>query len=104
MRREVYTSLTSWKNKKNRKPLILKGARQVGKTYILKQFGREEFDRAHYINFEENEDVFSIFDKNLNSKRILQELSFFLNSSINPEQDLLILDEIQACPRALTSL
>ncbi len=104
MKREIYTKLTNWKNKKNRKPLILKGARQVGKTYILKQFGRKEFVCAHYINFEENEDLFSIFDKNLNSTRILQELSFFLNSSINPKQDLLILDEIQACPRALTSL
>lgn len=80
------------------------GARQVGKTYILRQFGKESFPSAHYINFEEDENLFTIFQKNLNPKRILQELSFYLNSSINPEKDLLIFDEIQACPRALTSL
>jgi predicted AAA+ superfamily ATPase len=104
LKRTVYNHLTGWKNRTNRKPLILKGARQVGKTYILKQFGREAFPRAHYVNFEEDESLCSIFNNNLNPKRILQELSFYVESAINPEKDLLIFDEIQACPRALTSL
>ncbi len=104
MKRTIYNHLTGWKNRTNRKPLILKGARQVGKTYILKKFGREAFPRAHYVNFEEDESLCSIFNDNLNPKRILQELSFYVESSINPEKDLLIFDEIQACPRALTIL
>ena len=80
------------------------GARQVGKTYILKQFGEESFPSAHYVNFEEDESLHTVFQQNLNPERILQELSFHFDSSINPEKDLLIFDEIQACPKALTSL
>lgn len=84
--------------------MILIGARQVGKTYILRKFGKDSFPRTHYINFEEDDNLSVIFQNNLNPKRIVQELSFYLNSSINPEKDLMIFDEIQACPRALTSL
>ena len=80
------------------------GARQVGKTYILKQFGEESFPAAHYVNFEEDESLHTVFQQNLNPERILQELSFHFDSSINSEKDLLIFDEIQACPKALTSL
>ena len=104
MRREIKTRLVHWQDRRNRKPLILKGARQVGKTYSLKEFGRESFSRMHYVNFEESDELLHVFEKNLDPERIIQELSFFLDSSINPEKDLLILDEIQACPRALTSL
>jgi len=82
----------------------LKGARQVGKTYILKQFAGELFPNYHYVNFEADETLSKIFDRDLNPKRILQELSFYVNSSINTDHDLMIFDEIQACPKALTSL
>ena len=104
MKRDIIVKLHQWNNKEVRKPLILKGTRQVGKTYILKQFGQEAYSRYHYINFEEDESLSKIFEKNLKPKRILQDLNFYLDTSINTDQDLLIFDEIQACPRALTSL
>jgi len=104
MKRSIYAHLKQWKKNKRRKPLILKGARQVGKTYILKKFGRENFENLHYINFEEDESLSRIFEKNLKVNRIIQELQFYLDKAINIEQDILIMDEIQACPKALTSL
>lgn len=104
MNRTIYSCLKQWKNKKDRKPLILKGARQVGKTYILKQFGIENFEKYHYVNFEEDDSLSKLFEKNLKVDRIIQELTFYLENTINIDEDLLIMDEIQACPRALTSL
>ncbi len=104
MERKIYQELLEWKKSNNRKPLILKGARQVGKTYILKRFGSENFKKCHYVNFEEDEALSQLFYKNLKVKRILQELTFYLESPIDTEQDILVMDEIQACPRALTSL
>jgi len=104
MKRDIILKLHQWKNREVRKPLILKGTRQVGKTYILKQFGQEAYSKYHYINFEEDESLNRIFEKDLKPKRILQDLNFYLDTSINSDQDLLIFDEIQACPRALTSL
>lgn len=104
MKRKITRQLEAWKNKKNRKPLILQGARQVGKTYSLKEFGENYFPTYHYINFEEDEQARRIFEENLNPQRIIEELNFYLNSSIDIEHDLLIFDEIQYCPRALTSL
>lgn len=104
MKRHIYTQLIHWKNKKDRKPLILKGARQVGKTYLLKQFGKEAFPKCHYINFEEDDALSNIFEKDLKVDRIVQELSFYLDHPMDRATDLLIMDEIQACPRALTAL
>ncbi len=104
MKRHITEQLIEWKSKKDRKPLILKGARQVGKTYSLKDFGREHFPVCHYINFEEDEQAKRIFEPDLKPGRIIDELSFYLDTSINIENDLLIFDEIQHCPRALTSL
>ena len=104
VKRHVFSKLKQWKSKAGRKPLVLKGARQVGKTYVLKRFGQEAFHKFHYVNFEEDETLHKIFEENLKPKRILQELSFILDTSVNQENDLLIFDEIQACPRALTSL
>jgi len=104
LKRDIFGKLKQWKDKKSRKPLILKGARQVGKTYILKRFAGELFPNYHYVNFEADETLSKIFDRDLNPKRILQELSFYVNSSINTDHDLMIFDEIQACPKALTSL
>ena len=104
MKRNIFTQLENWKNQKSRKPLILRGARQVGKTYILKKFGQSSFPVFHYINFENDELLKSIFSKNLNPHRILDELCLHLNTSINAKTDLVIFDEIQQNPRALTAL
>jgi predicted AAA+ superfamily ATPase len=104
MNRQIYKRLVAWNRKKNKKPLILKGARQVGKTFILKEFGRKLFQKVHYLNFEEDPLLNTIFQKDLKPKRIIQEISFHLDSPIHTGQDILILDEIQYCPQALTSL
>lgn len=104
MKRNIEHKLTQWKNSQNKKPLILKGARQVGKTYSLLEFAKKNYSSVHYINFEKYEKVNHIFSKDLNPKRILNELNFYLNTSIQIEKDILILDEIQQASRALTSL
>jgi len=104
MRRNVTESLNKWKSYANRKPLILRGARQVGKTYILKEFGESAFPRCHYVNFETDERPGRIFEQDLKPHRILDELQFYLDRVIDYRQDLVIFDEIQRCPRALTSL
>ena len=104
MERTVYDNLLKWKADPGRKPLIIKGPRQVGKTYILKQFGRQAFPAFHYINFEEDETLSRVFESDLNPGRIIQELSFYVDAPVHPDRDLIIFDEIQACPRALTSL
>lgn len=96
--------LVTWKGEKERKPLLLLGVRQVGKTYILKEFGSHHFPHYHYINFEKELKAHKIFEADLNPKRILEELSFYFDHSIDISTDLLIFDEIQACPNALTSL
>jgi len=103
MKRNIQTDLMAWKAKKDRKPLLLMGARQVGKTYVLKDFGETSFRKTHYINFEEEPQLARVFEKNLKPSRILQDLSFHLNTSINPGEDLLIFDEIQNAPQAVTS-
>ena len=104
MRRTIWNKLVDWKSKKDRKPLILRGARQVGKTYILRLFGKEHFSQVHYLNFEKNKQLGKIFEEDLIPQNILRDLSFHLNTSIDMENDLVIFDEIQNIPRALTSL
>lgn len=104
MKRNIWKNLIEWKNKKDRKPLIIRGARQVGKTYILQLFGKECFPKVHYINFEKDGSLMKIFEKDLDAARILQELSFYLDTTIDKNNDLVIFDEIQEVPRALTSL
>ncbi|NIM18356.1 MAG: AAA family ATPase [Candidatus Aminicenantes bacterium] len=104
MKRNITEKLKAWKEKKNRHPLILKGVRQAGKTYILKEFGQTFFPHYHYVNFEEDKQAGKIFQQDLNPKRILDELSFYLDSAIDIKNDLVIFDEIQSCPPALTSL
>ena len=94
MKRNILEKLEIWKNSKNRKPLLLKGARQVGKTYILKEFGKGFFPRYHYINFEENPNIIKIFNDDLNPSRIIQELNFFLKENIDQNNDLLIFKSI----------
>jgi predicted AAA+ superfamily ATPase len=104
MKRIILQDLKRWKQKNNRKPLIIKGVRQTGKTYILKQFGENEFKNVHYINFEQNQKAANLFKVDIDPKRILQDLNFLLDTSIDQAHDLIIFDEIQACPNALTSL
>lgn len=104
MERNISDQLISWMKKRSRKPLIVRGARQVGKTYSLEKFGNNHFKACHYLNFEEDEQLTSIFSKDLKPDRILKELEFYLDSSISVKEDILFFDEIQACPRALNSL
>jgi len=104
MNRLVYKQLCEWKNRKPRKPLLLQGARQVGKTWLLKEFGRKEFRKYHYINFENSSVFSSIFRSGLKPSSIIPQLSILLNEDIVPGEDLIIFDEIQNSNEALTSL
>ena len=104
MRRYIKEKLIEWKNRINRKPLILKGARQVGKTYILKEFGEEEYENVAYFNFDHDDSLKELFVSTKDPKRILEQLVFATGKSIKPEKTLIIFDEIQECPDALNSL
>lgn len=104
MKRNVIAKLVAWKNKAKRKPLVVTGVRQCGKTYAIKQFGTQEFDSFAYFNFEGNEALKSIFDYDLDVKRILNELMLYSGEKIEVGKSLVFFDEIQACPKAITSL
>lgn len=104
MERTLIHELLVWKEKENRKPLILKGVRQCGKTYLLKDFGNRYYDNVAYFNFEETDSLSSVFEKDYDTKRIILELELFLGRAIKPESTLIILDEIQECGRALTAM
>ncbi len=104
MYRKIITELKEWKNKKDRLPLILKGARQVGKTWILQEFGKECFDDVLYINFENAGNIANLFEGNIEPNRIIEYLSALNHKKIEPEKTLIIFDEIQELPRALTAL
>ena len=104
MNRFIIDHLISWKNQRDRKPLIVRGARQTGKTFALKKFGKTHFRETHYFNFEKQGDLAGIFEKNLEPKRILSDLGIATGKSIDIENDLVIFDEITFCPKALTSL
>lgn len=104
MKRKMMGKLLEWKQSKARKSLLMKGIRQVGKTHLLKEFGRLHFAQCHYLNFEKQPQLAKIFEQDLVPDRILQELGFLLDCSIHKGRDLIIFDEIQELPRALTSL
>ena len=104
MKRKIIKALYQWKNRKNHKPLILEGARQVGKTYSALEFGREAYENVVYVNFEDNMNIEALFRRDLNPSRIIKELSVTAASSIFPGKTLIVFDEIQSCERALTSL
>ncbi len=104
MYRKIITELEKWKNKKSRLPLILKGARQVGKTWILQEFGKRYFDDTLYINFENAGNIVDLFQNNIEPSRIIEYLSAINHKKIQPEKTLIIFDEIQELPRALTAL
>ena len=103
MKRDIYRHLAAWKINKYRKPLILKGARQTGKTFILKEFAKEYHDSV-YINFEETPSAKLTFSDSLSPAVIIENLEIQLNVRIQPEKTLVILDEIQECPNALNCL
>lgn len=103
MRRDIYIQLEQWKESKRRKPLIVNGARQVGKTYALKHFGNSSYKRIAYLNFEKDEKACQYFNETLDPKQLIKILS--LHTSVEIDADtLLIFDEIQECPKALNSL
>ena len=104
MERLIIDELIKWKSRKDRKPLILKGVRQCGKTYILNEFGKENYDEVAYFNFEGNPALAERFEQDLDSKRIIMELGVLSGKRIKPDSTLIIFDEIQFCNKALTSL
>ncbi|MDY4278408.1 MAG: AAA family ATPase, partial [Faecalicoccus sp.] len=104
MERKLMTKLKQWKEDKNRKPLIIRGARQVGKTWIMKEFGKRYFDQFVYINFDENRRMKDLFEGNIDPKTILMLLNAETGISIHSETTLIIFDEVQEVPRALMSL
>ena len=104
MYRKIIAKLEEWKNKKERQPLILKGARQVGKTWVLQEFGKKHFEDVLYINFENENNIADLFEENIDPHRIIEFLSAVHHKKIEPEKTLIIFDEIQELPRALTSL
>ena len=104
MQRFLMDELIRWKNKPNRKPLILKGARQVGKTWIMKEFGKTHFKKTAYVSFYNNQRMQHVFDMDYDIERILMNINIEANVEVTPEDTLIILDEIQECPRALESL
>lgn len=104
MKRIFTKELYKWKEVKDRKPLLLKGVRQSGKTYLLKEFGAKAYADCAYFNFEGNEPLQKCFDRDLDPQRIISELGVFHRKAIRPGETLVIFDEIQFCPRALTAL
>lgn len=104
MKRKIEEDLIKWKNNKNRKSLIINGARQVGKTYIIRSFGERFYKNVVYINLETNLAVASFFQDNIEPERLILFLESFAKEAIIPELTLIIFDEIQACERALTAL
>ncbi len=96
--------LVQWKDSADRKPMVLKGARQVGKTWIMKEFGRNFYKNYVYFNFDEEDELKSIFEKNKNPQRIIELLSMVAGEKILPGETLIIFDEVQECPEALNTL
>lgn len=104
MYRSAIKKLKEWKNKEDRKPMILMGARQVGKTWIMKEFGKNEYAKVAYISFYNNERMNDVFDMDFDIDRIIMNLNIESGVSITPNDTLIILDEIQNAPKALESL
>ena len=104
MERFGMTKLVQWKGRKNRKPLILKGARQVGKTWLMKEFGKRHFTQTAYVNLDNNEHMADVFQGDYNIDRILMAINIETGVKLIPEETLIIFDEIQENPRAIASL
>ena len=104
IQRDIIEQLKLWKNSEERKPILLKGARQTGKTWVMEEFGKEHFDYVATFNFDKTEELSGLFEKTKDVQRILKELTLFTDVPIEPGKTLLIFDEIQACEGALNSL
>ncbi len=104
MERKIMKNLESWKNSPHRKPMILNGVRQVGKTWILKEFGKQYYENTAYFNFDENKEYKEFFETTKNVDRIIQNLTIANGQKIQPENTLIIFDEIQDCPDVINSL
>lgn len=104
MKRKAIENLLAWKNSEDRKPLILKGARQVGKTWLMKEFGELYYEDYFYFNFDEEDELKSLFETNKDAHRLIELLSFIKNKKILPGKHLIIFDEVQECSAALNSL
>ncbi len=104
MYREKINELRNWKESKNRKPLIIRGARQVGKTWLMKEFGKKYYEKCAYINFDDNTRMTKLFEEDFDLNRIIQGLKIESGVNIEPENTLIIFDEIQETPKALKAL
>lgn len=104
MKRNAIQNMIDWKNDEERKPLVLRGARQVGKTWLMKEFGKSCYKSYVYFNFDEEDELKSIFETNKNPQRIVELLSMIRGEKILPGETLIIFDEIQECPEALNAL
>ena len=104
MERSIMNDLLKWKNSSHRKPLILKGVRQVGKTWVLKEFGKRYYENVAYFNFDEHEEYRQFFETTKDVERILQNLMLAGSQHILPEKTLIIFDEVQDCPKVINSM
>ena len=104
MYRTAIEKLYQWKESKRRKPLIIEGARQVGKTWLMKEFGSKAYTDTVYINFDSNSRMAELFASDLNTDRLIMGIELYAGRKINPDHTLLIFDEVQEVPRALSSL
>lgn len=104
MKRTAMGKLVAWKSSDERKPMVLKGARQVGKTWLMKEFGKNYYKSFVYFNFDEEDELKSIFETNKNPQRIIELLSMIAGEKIHPLDTLVIFDEVQECPEALNAL
>lgn len=104
MKRNLYSELLSWKKDSKRKPLLLQGARQVGKTYLVNEFGHKEYSDYIYLNFEQNPDFETLFQNGLKPEKIIENISLYMGRKISSADTLIFFDEIQTVPRVLTSL
>ena len=104
MIRNAFRALVEWKDSEDRKPMVLKGARQVGKTWLMREFGKKHYSSYVYFNFDEEDELKSIFTANKNPQRIVELLSLLSGTRIQPGNTLIIFDEIQECPEALNAL
>ena len=104
MERRIFDELVSWKKSKRRKPLVLMGARQVGKTYALNWLKEEKFENGLFVNFEEHPEAKGFFDGKLDPHSLIEKLGIFFRQKVTPGETLIVFDEIQECPRALTAL
>ena len=104
MERKLFSKLENWKDKKKRKPLIIQGARQVGKTWIMKEFGKRYFKNTVYINFDNNDVMKKVFQIDFDISRIVSAIKIEYGKSFNANDTLIIFDEIQEAPEALASL